>query len=220
MGSKIRFFELNQFYHVMTKSIAGYVVFKADSDYQRMLEMMEFYNHNALPIRFSYYYQFKDSELFKKRFDLSKYDRLVDIIAYCLMPTHIHFLMTSLKENGISVYMKNLLNSYTRYFNTKNNRKGPLWQGRFKDVLIESDEQLLHLTRYIHLNPISAGLVENTKDWEYSSYKEFLGTDEEVKAVCNFKSYLDINPKTYKEFVESEKDYQRELSLVKHLILE
>ena len=204
----------------MTKSIAGYVVFRADSDYQRMLEMMEFYNHNGLPIRFSYYHKFKDSKLFKKRFDLSEYDRLVDIIAHCFMPTHIHFLMTPLKENGISIYMKNLLNSYTRYFNTRNTRKGPLWQGRFKSVTVETNEQLLHLTRYIHLNPASAGLVENPENWQFSSYKDFLGTNEEGGAVCNFKRYLDINPKTYKEFVESEKDYQRELSLIKHLSLE
>ncbi len=204
----------------MTKSIAGYVVFRSDTDYQRMLEMMEFYNHEVLPIRFSYYRQFKNSKLFKKRVHLDKYDKLVDIVAYCLMPTHIHLLLTPLKENGISIYMKNLLNSYTRYFNTKNNRKGPLWQGRFKDVLVESDEQLLHLTRYIHLNPTSSGLVKNPKEWRYSSYKDFLGENEKSKVVCNFKSYLDIDPKTYKEFVESRKDYQRELSLTKHLVLE
>jgi len=220
MGSKKRFFELNKFYHIMTKSIAGYVVFNSDSDYQRMLKMMEFYNHDGLNIRFSYYYQFKDSELFKKRVDLSEYDKLVDIIAYCLMPTHIHFLMTPLKENGISIYMKNLLNSYTRYFNAKNARKGPLWQGRFKSVLVDSDEQLLHLTRYIHLNPTSAGFVENPENWKYSSYKDFSGKQEESRTICNFKSYLDISPKTYKEFVESRKDYQRELALIKHLALE
>ena len=217
MGSEKRFLELDNFYHVMTKSIAGYVIFRNDTDYQRMLEMMEFYNHDGLPIRFSYYHQFKNGKLFKKRVNLDEYDKLVDIIAYCLMPTHLHFLLTPLKENGISIYMKNLLNSYTRYFNTRNKRKGPLWQSRFKSVLVSTDGQLLHLTRYIHLNPTSSGIVENPEDWEFSSYKEFLGDDS---GVCNFKSYLDIDPKTYKKFVESVKDYQRELSLIKHLALE
>jgi len=66
-------------------------------------------------------------------------------------------------EEGISLYMKNLLNSYTRYFNTKTKRKGPLWQGRFKSVLIKMDEQL-YLTRYIHLNPTSEDLVEKTSE--------------------------------------------------------
>ena len=114
--------------------------------------------------------------------------------------------------------MKNLLNSYTRYFNTKTKRKGPLWQGRFKSVLIKTDEQLLHLTRYIHLNPTSEDLVERPEDWPYSSYNEYLRNSEEP--LCSFSKYLDIEPKTYREFVESRKDYQKRLSEIKHLLLE
>ena len=70
--------------------------------------------------------------------------------------------------------MRRLLNSYTRYFNEKIKRKGPLWEGRFKKVLVNSDEQLLHLTRYVHLNPVSAGIVEKPEDWPCSSYREYI----------------------------------------------
>ena len=215
MNDRKRFFAVRSFYHVFTKSIAGYQIFRFDNDYERMIEIMQYYVYENIPIRFSFYKRLKEDKRLKNASDLDKLDKLVDIIAYCIMPTHIHFLLTPLKENGISIYMKNLLNSYTRYFNTKNKRKGPLWQGRFKDVLIENSEQLLHLTRYIHLNPTSSGLVKNPEDWKYSSYNEYIGRSD--KQVCNFKEYIDLTPKSYKEFVESRKDDQQELSTIKHL---
>ena len=203
-------------YHILTKSIAGYQIFRFDTDYERMLEMMQYYTYEDVSVKFSYYHKFKDNKRSKNIVDFSNSDKLIDIIAYCLMPTHIHFLLTPLKENGVSVYMKNLLNSYTRYFNTRNNRKGPLWQGRFKSVLVENDEQLIHLTRYIHLNPTSSGISDRPEDWQYSSYKEFINKSD--KQLCNFQNYIDMISESYKKFVESRKEYQKELSIIKHLI--
>jgi putative transposase len=218
MDSKKRVFAVGSFYHIMTKSIAGYQIFRFETDYERMLQIMQYYSYEDVPIRFSYYKRLKDDKHQKKAADFDKLDKLVDIISYCLMPTHIHLLLTPLKENGISLYMKNLLNSYTRYFNTRNNRKGPLWQSRFKDVIVENDEQLLHLTRYIHLNPTTSGFVDKPEDWKYSSYNEFIG--ENKKHICKFNDYLDIDPKIYKEFVESRIDEQKELAFIKSLALE
>jgi len=218
MNDRKRVFAVGSFYHIFTKSIAGYQIFKSDSDYERIVEIMQYYVYENIPIRFSFYKRLKEDKRIKNASDFDKLDKLVDIIAYCIMPTHIHLLLTPSKENSISIYMKNLLNSYTRYFNTKNNRKGPLWQGRFKDVMVESNAQLLHLTRYIHLNPASSGLVENPKDWKYSSYKEYLGIGD--RSLCDFSKYLDINTKNYKAFVENRIDYQKELSVIKHLVLE
>ena len=215
MNDRKRLFAIGSFYHIFTKSISGYQIFRFDNDYERMIEIMQYYVYENIPIRFSFYKRLKEDKRLKNASDLDKLDKLVDIIAYCIMPTHIHFLLTPLKANGISIYMKNLLNSYTRYFNTKNKRKGPLWQGRFKDVLVENSEQLLHLTRYIHLNPTSSGLVENPEDWKYSSYNEYIGKGD--KQICNFKEYIDTTPESYKEFVESRKDDQQELSTIKHL---
>ena len=218
MSSERRFFIVGQFYHIMTKSIAGYQIFRFDSDYERMLEIMQYYAYENTPVRFSYYHKFKDNKRSKNIPDFSNSDKLINIAAYCFMPTHIHLLLIPLKENSISIYIRNMLNSYTRYFNTRNNRKGPLWQGRFKSVPIENDEQLIHLTRYIHLNPTSSGIVDKPEDWEYSSYGEYIG--KSGRHLCNFKDYININPESYKEFVESRKDYQKELSIIKHLVVE
>lgn len=205
-------------YHICTKSIAGYRIFRNDDDYLRMTEMLRYYRYENPPLRFSVYEEYLKKNPTALASDLSKRDHLVGIVAYCIMPTHLHLVLAQLKEDGISTFMKNLLNSYTRYFNIKNNRKGPLWQGRFKSILIETDEQLLHLTRYIHLNPTSDSLVDKPQDWKYSSYREYINPTDDP--ICNYQPYFAINPETYKTFVEDSQDYQRRLSEIKHLLLD
>lgn len=207
----------NCLYHIFTKSIAGYKIFRSPEDYSRMMDMMKFYSRDNPPLRFSLYKKIKRKEDSQENI-LGNKENIVQIIAYCLMPTHLHLILAQIKDKGISIYMKNLLDSYTRYFNIKNGRKGPLWQGRFRSVLINEDEQLLHLTRYIHLNPKSDELVEKVEDWPYSSYHEFLGLKEEI--ICNYSPYLNINSTSYKLFVEERMDYQARLAKINHLLLE
>jgi putative transposase len=101
----------------------------------------------------------------------SENEQLVEVVAYCIMQTHFHLILKQVTEDGIAKFMGRILNGYSRYFNSLHSRVGPLWTGRFKNVLIRNDEHLLHLTRYIHLNPVSAGLVTKPEDWDYSSYK-------------------------------------------------
>ena len=151
---------------------------------------------------------------------IDRKNKLINIIAYCLMPTHIHLVLQQLEDNGISIFMNNLLNSYTRYFNIRHKRKGPLWVGRFKRVVVSTDEQLLHLTRYVHLNPVTSYLIEKPESWAYGSYNEYCSqgtTDEEM---CCYENILDIDSKSYKKFVNDRKEYQRELAKIKELMLE
>ncbi len=65
--------------------------------------------------------------------------------------------------------------SYTKAINKRNMRTGPLFEGPYQAILVEQDEYLLHLSRYIHLNPVSADLVDRAEDWEFSSYKDYIG---------------------------------------------
>lgn len=205
-------------YHICTKSIAGYTIFRSDKDYSRMLAIMEYYSYESVPMKFSTYLRLGEKNRGCVWEELKSRGTLVDIVAYCIMPTHLHLVLCQLKDGGISRYMKNLLNSYTRYFNTKNRRKGPLWQGRFKSILVKTNEQLLHLTRYIHLNPTTDGLVDHPGMWPYSSYNEYIR--EEGVTLCSFEKYLEIDPKDYQNFVESRKDYQRDLAKIKDLLLD
>lgn len=207
----------NYLYHICTKSIAGYKVFRSEKDYSRIIEMIKFYSYDKPPIKYSLYQTLKDKGEFVKKNLLMK-EPLISIVAYCIMPTHLHLLLVQLKDGGISIFMKNLLDSYTRYFNTKNNRKGPLWQGRFKSVLVKDNEQLLHLTRYIHLNPTSEGLVGEVGEWPFSSYHEYIGHNE--FNLCEFRDYLSMDPEDYKVFVEERREYQKKLNEIKHLLLE
>ena len=221
LKSKESVVEVNQIYHVTNKSIEGYVIFNNKVEYLRMKELIRYYQLENPPVRYSYFVAWqKDENEFVNKNDRQNKKKLVQIIAYCLMPTHIHLVLQQLRKNGISIYMNKVLNSYTHYFNTKHRRKGPLWTGRFKRVLVETDEQLIHLTRYIHLNPVTAHLVDKPEDWPFSSYHEYITGKPMKDKMCEFEHILDINPSEYKKFVEDQISYQRELADIKDLILE
>ncbi len=216
----------SQVYHVFNRSIAKFKIFKNNSEYERMKGLLKYYQIKNPALRFSHYIQKKRGEKKNLKENVSggeiikNGDNLVDIIAYCIMPTHIHLAIKQLVDNGISIFMRKVLDSYTRYFNTKIKRQGPLWTGRFKRLLVENDEQLLHLTRYIHLNPTTAHLVNSPQDWIFSSYNEFLNNVKKGEGLCRYLSLLDIEPDDYKEFVISRVDYQRTLAKIKHLLLD
>lgn len=203
-----------QAYHIFNKSIAGFKIFNSDSEFKRMMAVICFYQRENPSLKFSRFTELKKIE----KEHLQSGEKLVEIIAYCLMPTHAHLILKQLKDNGISIFMSNIQNSYARYFNIKLDRKGPLWVGKFKNVLVETDEQLLHLTRYIHLNPTTAGLVNKPEEWGMSSYQEYLL--KRTDGLCKYNDILDIEPVSYSRFVEHRISYQRDLEKIKHLILE
>jgi len=94
------------------------------------------------------------------------------IIAYCLMPNHYHFVIRQEGDIPISTFIQRLFLTYTQAYNKQQGRSGPLFEGRFKCVHIDSDEYVIHLCRYVHLNPIVAGLVSRPEDWPYNNYRE------------------------------------------------
>ncbi len=217
-GRKIPLVE-NRIYHIVSRSIEKYRIFRNRKDYERMKELLKYYQVKKPPFKYSLYLEIKDKEKIGRENFLEN-EKLVEIISYCLMPTHIHLLLKQVAENGISIYMGRILNSYAKYFNTKYKRKGPLWESRFKSIEVETKEELYHLTRYIHLNPVTAYLVENPEDWNFSSYKEFINEKGVNGKICNFEEFLEINKDEYIDFVISRKDYQRELDKIKRLLLE
>lgn len=116
--------------------------------------------------------------------------------------------------------MMKVENSYTKYFNTKHNRVGPLLQGPFKAVTIENENQLVHVSRYIHLNPYVADLVKNLDEYPYSSYQNYVfGTNEKLCITDTMLSFFK-NPKEYKAFIDDHASYALELERIKHLVIE
>lgn len=209
-------------YHVFNRSVGKQPIFFSSKDYQRAIEVFKFYLYDKPPLRFSFYNRLPDNQKVKFYEVMLKIKSpIVDIYCFCLMPNHFHFLLRNLTENGIGQFMSNFQNSYAKYFNTKTGRTGTLFQQNFKAVRIESDEQLTHVSRYIHLNPVTSYLIEaeDLKNYLWSSYPYYLSERPTYifkdPVLSQFKSV-----ESYKKFVLDQTEYQRKLNEIKHLTLE
>lgn len=211
----------DEIYHVFNRSIAKQPIFTRSKDYQRALEVLKFYLYGKPTIRFSYYNKLPINQKSEFLANLTDTKPVVELICFCLMPNHVHFLLKNLTDNGVNKFMSNFQNSYARYFNTKENRSGSLFQQNFKAVRIESDEQLIHVSRYIHLNPVTSFIIEanELKDYLWSSYPDYLSGDSR-----NVSPHLVLGHfrrvKDYEKFVLDQVDYQRKLNQIKHLAFE
>jgi len=215
---------IDQVYHVFNRSIGRVPIFTENRDYQRALNVLTFYSYHNPSLRFSHYNRLPQLQKVGFMDGLKqKADKQIELFAFCFMPNHIHFLIKEIREKGITTFMSNFQNSYAKYFNTKENRSGGLFQQMFKSTLIEADEQLIHVARYIHLNPVTAFIIKNFKDlvlYPWSSYPTYVGKNSsdilntEV-ILSHFKSL-----QRFIEFTQDQVNYQRKLDRIKHLILE
>ena len=180
MARPLRIEYAGAFYHVMHRGNAGADIFKSVRDREKFLE-----------------YVGKAVERYQ-----------IKIHTYCLMTNHYHFLIETSQAN-LSQAIKWINVGYVAYFNRKRRRTGHLFQGRFKAVVIDADEYLKHLSRYIHLNPVRAGMVERCQDYPWSSYPVFGGYAKSPEWLETdwLLSLFDQNRKKamerYREFVES-----------------
>jgi REP element-mobilizing transposase RayT len=104
--------------------------------------------------------------------------RKITIIAYCLMPNHYHFLLRQETEEPVSSFVQAVFNSYTKAYNQRYGRTGTLFEERFKAIAVEKSEYLILLCRYIHYNPVGAGLAKHPAEWQFSNYLEWVGQRE------------------------------------------
>ncbi|GBE28168.1 transposase IS200 like protein [bacterium BMS3Bbin03] len=144
---------------------------------------------------------------------VQKFDILV--ICYCLMPNHFHLCLEETVERGISRAMLGLQTSYAKAINKRRGHTGHVWQDTFKYVHVDTDEYLLHLTRYIHLNPVKAGMAEKAEDWEFSSYRDYIGLRRGTLPKRDIIWSYFSTTAAYRQFVE---DYQEEMMGEKYLL--
>jgi len=129
------------------------------------------------------------------------------IHTYCLMDNHFHLLVET-PEPNLSAAMQWINVSYATYFNRKRNRHGHLFQGRFKTILVDADEYLKHLSRYIHLNPVRAKMVSAPAQYKWSSYRFYIGRRKAPEYIetdwilSGFGKNIREARKNYQEFVE------------------
>lgn len=167
-----------EFYHVFNRGVARLPIFLSKWDYQQALLTLHYYSCSNPPMKLS---RFKELSVTDRQTVLTTIQnsvKKVEIICYVLMPNHFHFLIKQIEDNGISSFISNFTNSYTRYFNTRHDRVGPLLQGVFKAVHVENDEQLIHLSRYIHLNPVTSFIIKDSEIFNYpwSSLPSFINS--------------------------------------------
>lgn len=200
----------NEIYHVFNRGVEKRNIFLGKREYEHFIDTLKHYR------------QIPKKKLSRRGKTLSgqrESDRSVEILGYCLMPNHFHLLLKQVSDGGISHFMRKSANSYTRYFNIKNDRVGPLFQGSFKAVRVETDEQLLHVSRYIHLNPLVSGLVRGLKNYKWTSYPVYIGEkDSDLVANKEILSHFSSN-KDYEEFVLDQVEYARSLDKLKHHLL-
>lgn len=207
------------YYHIFNRGIDRQPTFHTKRDYERALQTLSYYRPSTNSVKYS---QFLKKPLEERQSiikEINANPHQVTIIAYCLMPNHFHLLLKQNEELGISKFLANFQNSYVKYFNVKHKRTGSLFDRQFKAVLIESENQLLHLTRYIHLNPYSSHLIkkEEITTYPYTSLPEYLSGQYKI---AKPSQVLDINPSRYERFVLDQSDYQQRLESLKHLALE
>lgn len=200
------------YYHIFNRGSDKRDIFLLPRDYDRFQKTFYYYKFLGPKPRFSKYTK---SNLFKPILS----EKFVEVLCFALMPNHFHFLVKQFKDGGVSKFMSQLCNSYTKYFNTKHRRIGPLLQGAFKAVRIESEEQLIHVSRYIHLNPVVSGIVKKPENYRWSSYVEYLNNIPFYCSISEIISFFSSSRK-YQEFVEDQIDYGTTLELIKHELLD
>ncbi|MBI3261496.1 transposase [Candidatus Berkelbacteria bacterium] len=203
-----------EMYHIFNRGVEKRPTFESARDYQRYLLLMQFYKRHHSH-QFSRLNHKERLEFIAKKSG----DPIVEIVCYCLMPNHYHLILKQLTDTGISDFFSKIADGYTKYFNTIYERVGPLFQGPFKAVHIEDNQQLIHLSRYIHINPVMASLVKKTEDYPWSSYKEYLN---QAKGPCQkeivTKQFSSISQ--YEDFVNDYADYKKKLGKIEHLMIE
>lgn len=164
----------DQFYHIYNRGTEKRNIFLDKRDYERFTTLLYLAN-STKAVRIENIRRTEQGPtLLSRAFELERGEPLVSIAAYCLMPNHFHLLLRPHNEAGVSRFMQKLCTAYTMYFNTRYERSGALFQGKYKSRHAEDDRYLKYLIAYIHLNPAK---ISSPNAYPYSSYKDFAGTE-------------------------------------------
>jgi len=209
-------------YHVFNRGIESRTIFTDQREYVRFLNTVEYYHYASTPLSYSKFLLQTIQNRNKILENLLSTKMHITLLAYCLLPNHFHFLIRQNIDNGISTFVSNISDSYTRFFNIKHDREGPLFQGTFKAVFIEDEDQLIHVSRYIHINPVisSKTSIQNLSSYQWSSYPAYIQHIDENRVDTSIILSQFSSKQSYESFVLDQVGYAKELDKVKHLTLE
>jgi len=226
-----------EIYHIVLRGIDENLIFKDINDYYRgIFSIYEFNTMKATIIQKRRQARLRLKKEGRDRVStVDERDKMVEILAFCLMPNHVHLLLKQLRDGGITKFMRKFGAGYGGYFNRKYGRKGYVFQNRFSAVHIEDDEQLKTVFVYIHTNPISlvepgwkekgindpGEIIKFLEDYKWSSYSDYIGK-KNFPSVTNRGFILKImnGDQSCREFVEYWVRYKGEIEEFAKLALE
>ena len=179
-------FDQNAHYHIFNRGVNKEIIFYSDNNYEYCLNLIR-----------------KQAKIHS-----------ISIVAYCFMPNHYHLLIRQNGSSTISRFIQGVFRAYVLGLNKQINRTGPLFEGRFRHIKISQQGYLLHLCRYIHMNPVKAGLVVSPEQWLFSNYLDWIGKRKRGLVDSAFvKTYFNTGEK-YTTFVldyKQAREYQERL---------
>jgi REP element-mobilizing transposase RayT len=183
MSRPLRIDYPNAWHHVMNRARRGQDLFVDKADYQQFIDLLQ-----------------ETTDLFN-----------VNVAAYCLMPTHYH-LMLQTPDANLSRCMRHLNGVYTQRYNVSHSCDGTLFRGRYKSILVDADNYVLQLVRYIHRNPLKAGLVKRLDQYVWSSHKGYLSKAKKWNWLYKhfvldmLTTQINSQIQIYKQFMAQEQD--------------
>lgn len=197
----VKQFGADNYYHVYNRGVAKQDIFRDQDDYAVFLNL--FKRHLS-------------DEPFTDQYGRSavKLNNDIELLSFCLLPNHFHLLVYNISDMGLPDLMRRTMTAYSMYFNKRYKRVGSLFQDTYKASLIIDEAYLLHISRYIHLNP--QDINEDFEKYPYSSYQYFLG---KMSATwLHPQKIMDMhenNPQKYREFVKDYEAFRKDLQLIK-----
>lgn len=216
---KVKFVN-EEYYHIYNRGVDKRTIFQDLNDIDRFFQGMQEFNVIE-SIGSIYVNTFRKNKL---RHRVSKDEKLVDFVCYCLIPNHYHFILQQLIDKGIEKFMHKLGMGHAKFFNSKYKRSGALFQGKFKAIHVDSNEYLLHLSAYVNLN-------YKVHNWEQkfgnrvpklirSSWGEYLGENKENFCEKDIILHQFGNSLDYKKFAQDSLESIKENKEIKKFLLE
>ncbi len=180
MRSRKEDFIENSIFHIYNHSVAETDLFRDDDDYSYLLN----------------------------KFKENYHPEEIEIYSYCLMPNHFHFCLKQNSEIPLYKIFNKFLTSYAMHFNAKYKRKGKLFASKLQHSLITNDNYLIQLCKYIHYNPVKAGIVSRAEEWSFSKYCNYVGRKEDnLFSIDLISTY----PDEFKDYVVTLREYEKYL---------
>lgn len=225
--NKIKEYHENGYYHLYNRGVEKRIIFSDKQDESVFLSYIKEYLSPKDPNKLTQIIgnatstpqQKADA---RKLIRMNNFSDQLDLLAYCLMPNHFHLLVKQTVSRTIEMFMRSLGTRYVQYFNHRHGKRvGGLFQDTYKAVLVESEEQLLHLSRYIHLNPLQKGLTLKECP-QPSSYPNYLGLIKQdwVKPQEILTYFTKSGTNSYSSFVENSRLDEPSLSQIASLTID